>query len=157
MPTWTTTPERGVPVRLSLFHGLPKDEIPHVGLFVLVRIHAEIGNHPFAIQARQPSVLRERIQSEINGTLAPVSVARLEQPQDQRHHLGNVARRPRVMLGALHAESVQVFEKGTDIGFGILIQAQPSGIGAPDRLVVNVGNVHHLDHPESPGLQVAPE
>ena len=61
------------------------------------------------------------------------------------------------MFGALHAEGVQVFEKGPDIGLGILIQAQSSGFGAPDRLVVNVGNVHHLDHPESPGFQVAPE
>src|SRR5579871_3273995 len=64
--------EPGLPDRLARLRSLPEYEVAGVFLVVLVRINARAALDPRVIKVREPAVLRERRDLEIDRPLARV-------------------------------------------------------------------------------------
>ncbi len=72
-------------------------------------------------------------------------------------HLRDVLRGPGIAVGRQDAEGVAVPAEGLDERLRVLVEAHALGLGPPDRLVVDVGDVHDVDDLEAPEEQKALE
>jgi hypothetical protein len=82
-----------------------------------------------------------------------------DQPFDERDHLRDVVRRFRVDLGRLNAQILTIRMKDRRDRLGDFPNGFSLFVRAPDDLVVDVGQVHHLTHfptapPQRPTQQV---
>ena len=103
---------------------------------------------PYAGKGRDP---------EVDRALRLVGVAALQELRRDLLHLGDVVGRPRVALGALEPEPVDVAEEELGVLRGEVAQRQPRLVRAADRLVVDVGEVHDLRDPQALRPQVPPQ
>ena len=72
-------------------------------------------------------------------------------------HLGDVLGRPRVALGALDAQGIEIFEERPDERVDDLVQG-PALVGhLAEDLVFDVGDVHHLGDSRAQSLERPPE
>jgi len=71
------------------------------------------------------------------------------------HHPVHVLGGPGIVLGALDVEAVQVLEEGLDVWSRDLGHGAPLKPGLADDLVLDIGDVHHLQDLVSPEAQIA--
>ncbi len=162
MPPRATAPPGRIPRcpgrLVQLGGGLPEREILRV-LFGVVVLRDACARLEFArVQARQLAVAREAVDREIHRpVVGAVGHALGLESRDEPNHLRDVGRRTRVVLGCLNPEPRTVPLKEFDNRIRDLADRLASFASAPDDLVVDVGQVHHLiDTPPRPA-QRAPQ
>ena len=68
----------------------------------------------------------------------------MNQPLDELEHLRDVLRGPRVAVGPLDAEVVELPEEGVDVRADVLLQAPTALRHLLHDAVIDVGEVHHV-------------
>ena len=136
--------------------GLPEREILRILLRVVVLGHARTALEFARVEACEAAVRGKLPDREIHrAVVGLVRDALLLQSAHKRHHLGDVLRRARVVLGALDAEELAILVEEPDHGFRDLVDGLPLLGRALDDLVVDVGEVHHLLHAPAPETEDA--
>ena len=111
-----------IPCRLAGFGRLPQHEVASVLFLVAVRVDpcARLDRHVF--EPRQPTVLRERRDLEIDGPVAPVGVAVSFERPNRVGHRAQVALigGARACFDRLEPERVGILGEGGDVAVGIL-------------------------------------
>ena len=111
-----------IPCRLAGFGRLPQHEVASVLFLVAVRVNpcAHLDRH--VVEPREPTVLRERRDPEIDGPVAPVGVAvGFERPNRVGHRAQVIlVGGARACFDRLEPERVGILSEGGDVAVGIL-------------------------------------
>ncbi|OPZ34522.1 MAG: hypothetical protein BWY96_03108 [Spirochaetes bacterium ADurb.BinA120] len=157
VPAGAAPAEGGLPVRLALFGRLPERKIAGVVLGVLVGVVAQTALHLACVQAREPAVRFEFRYAEVKRAVLFVDDAFFVKAGYDVDHVVDRFGRARVVLHRLDVQGRQILEEDVGVAGGVLGQAHALARGAGDRLVVYVGDVHRVVHPEAAEFQVAPQ
>jgi len=157
VPPRTPLSPRRRPRRLARLRRLPQREVLDVLLLVLVVGDAIPAPGLLEIDPGELSVVRERGDAEVHRALRLVRVAALLQPSDEGDHLGDVVRRPRVVLRGLDSQPADVAEERLRMLRGEVPERETRLLRSADRLVVHVGQVHDLGDPRGPAEEMTPE
>ncbi len=157
VPAGASAADLGLPGGLVLLGPLPKHKVPGIVLLVFVRVHPGAGQVFVQSYPRELAIGREGRDSVVDRVAGTVGMAALVQRLDQLGHLIDIVGRPGVVLGPLDPQSVEVFEECLDIPVCELPQGQPDLVGTSNRLVVDVGQVHHLGHAPAEELECPSE
>ena len=157
MPAGPSAPPRRVPRRFSRLGALPESEV--LDVLFLVFIIGDAVSLPCLrkIDAREPPVGGEARNLVPDAPIALIRVAARLETSDERDHLGDVIGGPGIVLRRLDAERLQVFEEGLGVAFREVAQRLPGGKRATDRLVVHVGQIHHLLDPPAQKSKTSPK
>ena len=159
MPARPPLAKRSLPLGpLGLvFLVLPEHEIAGVVLVVLVRVHAGPGLDARHIEPREPPVLGERLDAEVDAAVRRVGAAALAELFDEGDHLGDVIRGSRHLLGALDPQRLQVLLEARDVPSGEAREVRAGPLGELDDPIVDVGHVHDFVHAVAEVLERAPQ
>ncbi len=162
VPAWAAAAEGRIPCRAhGLVFGrrtLPEREIPHVLLGVLVGGHARAGLEIPLVQLGQATVVlepRDRIVDR--AVVTPIRESALQQLLDQGHHRPDKLGGTGVDVGRLDAQVVAVFEERRHERRDMRLQGDARAGRRPDGAVVDIGQVHDVEHPIPARPQVPPE
>ena len=157
VPAGPSRPQLGFPVRLIRFGGLPQDKIPDIGFFIFVLIHPHTGPNPGQINLRELAVRGEFFDSKEDRAFAAIRESLFFQLPDGGHHVWDMVGGSDDDFRFLQAQLARVLEEGVNVFLRVLGQAQPGGPGVADRLIVHVGEVHHVAQCVAAPAQVAPQ
>ena len=138
-----------IPRRLAGLGRLPQHEVARVVFGVVVAVDASAGLDALLVEARQLAVAGERRDAEVDGAVAAVRVAVFLERVHQFGHgfeIGLVGGSRRV-FHRLEPERGGVLAKRLDVLRRVGAQVLAGLLGAENRPVVDVGEVHHLVHP----------
>ena len=144
VPAGPSRAQRRFPGLLPGFARLPESEVSGIVLAVFIdidpraRLQAadiEVGQRPIARKARDPIVGR---------AVRNVGVPIFGEPFDQRHHLEDVPRSARVMLGPFDPQRIEILEKRVDVLLGELVDRLSTLGRLLDDAILDIGEVHHL-------------
>ena len=125
----------------------PTREVAHVLLVVLVGRAARARALVVEVDVRELAVAGELRDGEIHAAVvAFVRDAPLDELLDERDHLGYVVRRGGIHLRRLDVERLEVREERVLVRLRVVRERHARRVRAADRLVVHVGEVHHLLH-----------
>ena len=160
VPAGAAAPPRGVPADRSVrrLPRLPEREVADVLLVVFVRRAPQARALVVEVDVGELAVAGELADLEVDrAVLALVRDALLHELGDERDHLGDVVRRRGVDLRRLDVQLLQVGEERVLVRLRVVGQSDARGVCAADRLVVDVGEVHHLADLHSVELHDAAE
>ena len=101
-------------------------------------------------------IARKTGYTEIDGAVFRlIGMALIHELLDHGDHLGNMVRGGRVVFCGLDVQRLQILEKGSFKGLGKGVKRHAGLDGTGDRLVIHIGQVHHLNHPETGILDAA--
>ena len=140
VPTGPAAPPRARPTDGVLVRRLPEHEVAGVA-FVRRDLDARARDHVVAVAARQPAVVGEARHGEQHVPFGLVSVARRDQPLDQRDDLRQVIRHARLDVGRLDAEHAQVLVERREIARRQHADLDAFGFRGIVDLVVDVRDV----------------
>ncbi len=146
MPAGPARPDLGLPDGLALPGRLPEGEVVDALLLVLVGIAAAARAPALQADPGQAAVGGEPVDGEVDRTVLPVGEPLVEQAPDEGRHGADVLGigRPGVMVGRQDVERPLLGVERLDERTRVVPEAHPPGVGAPDRLVVDVRDVHHV-------------
>ena len=158
------TPGRLPLLEIARLRGAPEREVERVPL---VRVHLDTGaGLPFVgrlgVQTRPVS--REGRRIEVHTVRCDVRVALRDEPLDERDHLGNVVGGLRDHVRILDVQLPPVDHELRRVALGHRERVEPLAARAEGHLVLapgvrvvdqvpDVGDVHHLLHPQSEVLE----
>src|ERR1700693_533701 len=96
------------------------------------------------VEMREFAIPGEGGDPKVGRTVADIGVAFLVEQVDQRDHFEDVFRSPRVMLGPLDTQRIEILEKRLDVFLGELVDRLAMLGGLLDDAVLDVGQIHHL-------------
>ncbi len=158
--------ENRVPLHEVAGIGLPESEIRRVPLFG-IDLDAGTGLQGIDPVAGKPAVGRKGADVEVDVLPHPVGMPRFQKPPDQSDHLRDVPGGTRIVMGGLDVKGLQIRKKITGdhlhqlpgvhflaprLGFELVL----AFVGIVDQMP-HVGDVHHLDHPETPLFENPPQ
>ena len=135
-----------IPGRLARLGRLPQHEVPGIVLGVAVRVHARARLHALVVEVRQLAVIGERRDLEVDRAVAAIGVPFLLEGGNEISHRPEVhfVGRARRLLDVFEPERPRVLAKERDELVGIGAKVHTGVLGAGNRPVVHVGEVHHL-------------
>ena len=145
VPARPAATPRAVPAGLFGGRRLPQHEVGGIAL-VRRHLHARALDHLLARAPRQRSVARERRHVEQHVAFRLIGVAAGEQALDHRDHLGHMCGRVRLDRRRQHVQRRHVLVVGGGVALRDHRGRDPLGRGGGHDLVVDVGNVAHIDH-----------
>ena len=162
VPSRPAGPEGAVPVRLVFLPCLPQNKIAGRLLLVFVGVDPRTIEQLAPLDSRQTTVIRECPYPEVERSLAHIGDALVPERFDHADHLGDVVRCARIELGSLHAQDIKSLEERPYVGFRVFGQGHALLLALADRLVIHVGEVHHLGdlvaaELQRPAQQVLPD
>ena len=155
VPSGTPLSPRALPSDGSILGdpGLPEGEVGDGFLLVLVARNPLSGALSLQIDMGELSVIREGCDAEIEGAiLGLIGVAALHERGDHRNHPGDLLGigGRRIGLRGEEAQGLCILEEGLLEGTGVVAEGHAGGMGSPDRLVVDIREVHHAADHEAP-------
>ena len=123
---------------------LPEREVSRRLLLVLVGVDARTVAQLPALDSGQAAIAGERGDPIVDRALTLVGVTLVAQPFDHADHLGDVIGGPRIELNSLDPKKIEALEERALVPLRVLLEAHPLRQALADRLVVDVGDVHHL-------------
>ena len=142
-------PGADVPRRLARLRRLPQHEVAGIVLGVFVDVHARAGVQAVVIETRQPAVVGQRGDLEVDRSVAAVGVAVALEREDHLAHRAQVrlVGRARHLLRRLDARAaLGVVPEARDPLLRVVAQRHAGLLRAGNRLVVDVGVVDDLVH-----------
>ena len=147
VPAGTPASPRRIPAHgaVGILPRLPEREVADVLLVIFVRRAPRAGLLVVEVDVRELAVAGELAHGEIHGSvLALVGHALFDQLRDKVDHFRDMIGRGGIDFGRLDVELLQVGEERVLVRFRVVGKRHAGGVGAADRLVVDVGEVHHL-------------
>src|SRR5688572_14124763 len=146
MPARPARAEWSFPSSLGVFLGaFPEHEVVRLFLFVLVRVDAGAYLELSTIEPGQPAISWKTRNAKVNRVALPIRVAAREETLDEVDHLRDVVRGRRDDVRLLDPQLRAVLEKCRGVRGGVLADADSLLCRFSNDLVVDVGDVHHMD------------
>ena len=148
VPTRPPPPPRAHPtdIAISLIPSFPQRKISDVFLFVFVTTHTNTIAKLIQVEVGEFSIIRERSNAKINrSVIGSVGVAFFHQHSNHRDHSFDVIRRRRFgeVIRPLDPQGVQILKKCVFERLGEFRQRNPRCTTTPNRLVIDIGEIHH--------------
>jgi hypothetical protein len=150
VPARPARPDRRVPGRLRGLRSLPEGEVTDIVLGVLIGLDPLPDPQVVGIEAGEPPICRPARDAEEDRPVArAIGVPGGDEPLDERDHVRDVLGRSGQDVRHRHAEGRRVDPELRQPAIGECPDRDALCRGAPDDLVVDVGDVHHPGHPEA--------
>ena len=146
VPAGAAAAPGAVPAGLVVGGGLPEDEIHRIAL-VGRDLDPGAGDHVVDRAAREAAVVGVALHREEDVALGLIGVALGDEITDHFHHMWDVIGGTRLMCGVERAEGGHVLAVPAGRLAGDVADRAAALDGAREDLVVDVGDVAHIDHP----------
>ena len=102
--------------------------------------------------------MRKFVDAEIDRTVVRfIRKAFFNQRRDQRYHLRHVIGRGGIHVGLFDVQRSEIFIKGIDKRLGVDAQRYPFFTARADRLVIHIGQIHHMIDVKTGKLEKPPQ